>query len=709
MACQASHHIRRSLAIISILVFVACFSSPLIAAPPLVDLLPMPIPNSMEEIPKVVGEFPHAPIDSAGCWLLSLPFQYSTDQPSYDSSEANAFSFLISADMDWIPQNYCDRHAYFIFEHEPVPMRSLAVAYEGELIATEMRKWGATSAVGGELHRTKAGVGGTLEIFDRAGKSYFSKSYSPRDYFQLLGDMDLDVMHQVGFDPPATLAQYLREPRCQHLESIAAIGRAAFLPWGKMLDRFPPVLSNDPTFCEAYVWWAVIYGWTTNFTPEVEQQVVLAMSGRVSEQAVTEFFPQPGTDDQTIALYRKFVDRAAAIVGEDSLPIVTARLKLAAREDHIDPALMDRALALASRFPNQGILLGAIDGALLDSCDVDARRGGAIAWVDDNSRSWPGTGDKSPSLQETAFALNMLGRPDLACCALQQYTDRSDPTDQLRRKMDCLLQAMRPQDALDAYDAASITHDDKGTDAAALALVAAGLTNNRSEIDQISREWSVEFEKDGLAPVIDNFTNAAAGTPMTRHAFLRLDKVDHGLPAQSGILLSALADLASGTQLDRLYLYSLMDQHPSNRLIWAFVDAYIQRTGRPVTNVFYPGLAWMFPDDPWVKQAVERFKSHPPATQPAIRNLDKMLTLQESTLSDLEKLDAQGKLDSDAVYAAMSHDLYPLALAESVHHLLETNQQDAAHKLALRYHAVAQKYWSPDFREWATRLVQMSE
>jgi hypothetical protein len=56
----------------------------------------------------------------------------------------------------------------------------------------------------------------------------------------------------------------------------------------------------------------------------------------------------------------------------------------------------------------------------------------------------------------------------------------------------------------------------------------------------------------------------------------------------------------------------------------------------------------------------------------------------------------------------MPRDLYPLAMAEGVHHLLETNRHDAAQKLAQRYHAVVQKHWSPDLRGWATRLVQMS-
>ncbi|HTW93851.1 MAG TPA: hypothetical protein VMD30_03585 [Tepidisphaeraceae bacterium] len=130
---------------------------------------------------------------------MVLPFHYSDPGKIGNAYEAGAFSFFISNDLDWGQGSYCQRHAYFIFHRDPLPMKYLAGTYDPTLIAAEIRGWRATNAVGGTLTKTAAGYTGNLVIYDKTGAVCFSKSYDkPRAYFDMLGDMDADAIGYFG-------------------------------------------------------------------------------------------------------------------------------------------------------------------------------------------------------------------------------------------------------------------------------------------------------------------------------------------------------------------------------------------------------------------------------------------------------------------------------------------------------------------------------
>jgi len=154
-----------------------------------------------------------------------LHFGIQAPTPKGDANEALALDALISNDLDWAPGSHCARHAYFVFKNVRAMRYSrFATGYSAETISSLIKQCAATHAVGGKLVRTPAGYTGTLEIYSE--RSPFQKTYdSPRSYFDLLGDMDVDAMSFLDVAPSQELANYLRKSRCGHPESIADLGQ----------------------------------------------------------------------------------------------------------------------------------------------------------------------------------------------------------------------------------------------------------------------------------------------------------------------------------------------------------------------------------------------------------------------------------------------------------------------------------------------------
>jgi hypothetical protein len=185
---------------------------------------------SLDDLAKQFPEFQHKPFDQSGFNALVLPFHYSDPAGIGNANEAGAMSFVISYDLDWARTCYCNRHAYFVFHRDPTLMEELATRYDSSVIAAAISGWRATHALGGTLVKSADGYGGTLQIFDRSGSICFTKTYdSPRPFFDLLGDMDVDAMTYFGSAPSNALSKYLHQRRCSD-QSLVDLGSAEFMP-----------------------------------------------------------------------------------------------------------------------------------------------------------------------------------------------------------------------------------------------------------------------------------------------------------------------------------------------------------------------------------------------------------------------------------------------------------------------------------------------
>jgi hypothetical protein len=79
---------------------------------------PLPIPRiTLAQLAAQYPAFKHEAFESSGFNAMVMPFHYTdqTTQGVGDSAEANAFSFLLSNDLDWSPSCYCARHSYFVY------------------------------------------------------------------------------------------------------------------------------------------------------------------------------------------------------------------------------------------------------------------------------------------------------------------------------------------------------------------------------------------------------------------------------------------------------------------------------------------------------------------------------------------------------------------------------------------------------------------
>ena len=144
------------LAAVGMLAMVVTGVAPLAAQPMrpfrLSRIAPLPLPrHPLARAEKDFPFFKHQPIATSGFNALFLPFHHAFRQPSHGFNQAQAFAFLFSMDLDWAPGNYCNRHAYFLYNRSGANMVRLLRHYSKSAIARYFPGWSASVAVGGHI------------------------------------------------------------------------------------------------------------------------------------------------------------------------------------------------------------------------------------------------------------------------------------------------------------------------------------------------------------------------------------------------------------------------------------------------------------------------------------------------------------------------------------------------------------------------------
>lgn len=681
------------------------------------DLLPnfdpLLIPDSLDGLSKFLPEFHHEPYESAGFFPLALPFRYEDPAGLGDRSEADALAFLINQDLDWGPGNYSARHAYFVFAWSAKEMWPLRKTYSAPAIAQLVKFWTATHAVGGVLRRTAAGCSGTLEIYDGNGQVVFTKDYAdPRDYFKLLGDMDVDALTFFCRKPPsAALADFLHQSRCQHPESIIKLGLQAFHSRHESLPKYVEILDEDPTFSEVRSWWANQNAWTNGDLSEPQREKVMALKNRLVPMALDDFEPERCRDQALVQSFKECVKAAFELAGNDSSIAVTARLDAIEGSGEYDRLLIHHALKMAEENPNDGQLMLPLTQVLLANSDgpLDAPLAASLAWTHEKSFYMPGVGDQRGALLQLAEALEFCGRPDYAITALRMSKEKSLLLNS--HLMLDLIEAGHWQEAADVYKAAGqIPHDQAGTNLAILALFADVLLDDQKGTNQLRQDWSNEFDGEGISEAVQAYLDARQMKDFSISYTVVLKA--HSQGAQLAVLMfGALSDIAAHRQeffSDVMSYISLSD--PSARILWPLIEAY-SREGSPFAlGGVYATFAWMYPDDPWAAKTLSDWVHHKRRTRPdSPISLPDAYAKYSKLLAKYDPVEVPVWHKHNAGVITNDSSLRAFAFAETIHELLKNGDGDKARELALRYQNLAVQSGIPGLRVWAARLVREAE
>ncbi len=681
--------------------------------PPVVPALP-PLPRvhlTADSVGRMFPAFHHAPVESAGFNPLALPFRYADPDGVGDPAEANALAFLLSDALDWGPGNYSSRHAYFVFDRARPLMAKLVHGYQSEIIASAIDDWSATHAVGGQLTRTKAGCTGTLEIFDRAGGLEFQRQYvEPRPYFTLLGDMAVAALAHFGPAPSVELAALLHEPRCRHPESIVRLGLAAFQPSRaeSTFGLYAQILQDDPAFAEVRYWWANQRAWEIDDDPDRAREVGRSLHDRLTPSALATFDPGHCRDAALAAEYPAWLDHAERLAGPDAPLVLQGRLNADLQAQRFDPDLCRRALATASRLPNGRNLTDALAHVLSNNPagPNDADLSASLFADGISCRFLDAVGDWHWQWTGIGFAMEQLGRPNIAAAAFEAAGPADDGSGMALRES-ILCNAGRFADAVKLFMASGVMpHDQVGVEAARWAAVAAATTRDGAALARIRHEFGDLFGQDGFDAVLDAYLSVTRGVAVNPALLLPR----RGLQVTPPLLVLA-------TQVDRSVehgqfqgpCWSLVNLQPGGRLNWVLYDQYERQA--PTNQYgpdFYDALAWLYPDDPWVRSAVTDYRAR--AGKLKRLAIDLQVWVISSELADYapDEWPIAVPTRQPEAQRHVLKDAGPWVTAACVHRLLDRGRPEDAHTMALRFRHLAVDLQNNSIGAFASRLVRLT-
>ncbi len=580
------------------------------------DTLPSP---TMEEIVAAWPYFPHAPYAQAGFNHLTLPFRTDTNAP-HAREEARAFAFLLSNALDWVPGNYCARHAYFVFKRARPEMLALEQAYDGQMLARQVQRWRATHAIGGEIRKAPGGYVGQLQIFDKAGQLSLTQAYTePRSYFDLLGDMCDACSRHVGHEPTPALSAHFRLPRCTKAESLWDLGAAAFQEerTAEEFQCYRPILERDPQFAEVRYWIANQSYWQNNDWARYQQEKEKCLGAYLTEAVLSDY----EVTRANVATYARFVDAAQALVGSNAPGVVEWRIRAASDRGDIPPELLVRGLATAARYPNANGLLGLLGNLMYGPPHggADADLAVALALTQLGSPYLRGSSDQDRRIVgKLSQALTALGREDIATAFAhanaKAYLEDGD-VEHGRTSLTQLAAACRSMRQFETAIRVCLTAVStmKGSgqdiqDALLQAAVCAAFVGDTGTFDTLDGRIRTLTNDSFKRYLLDGYRQLLAGKPVD-FGQLRCCLTADPLCRREAAILLAEADLARGTTNECGHVVALLARCPNDRELWVLFDAYDRKHPRREAGLFYESLAWLHPESAWVAQAVKDYRA----------------------------------------------------------------------------------------------------
>jgi tetratricopeptide (TPR) repeat protein len=632
------------------------------SAPPI-----QPAQYETTELEKIFPQFQHQPFDQAGFDEVMLPFSYSDPNHLGNANEAMAFDALMSNDLDWSPGCYCARHAYFVFKRDRNRMQALRQGYTPELIATVIDYWKATHAIGGELVRVGDGYEGTLQIFDADGKQVFTRKYDqPHSFWDLLGAMDVDAMTFLDVAPSEEMAAYLREPRCEHPQSLIDLGSAAFMEEksSEEFDTYEKILKSDPSFSMVRYWYANQKHWHDGDLRDYAQQNGLALSSRVEPSALAEFNPRYCPDADLAAQFPNWLSSAARLASENSAIVIQCRLWHDCYGSETSDAIVERGLKVAAKYPNADNLVSEL--ALKSN---DAWMSASLLTSTLLNHYMPGYVDDAAIQRNLAFYCSAVGREDIAMEMLSKGGPQQ-PQDNFYDLLESLTRAGRYSEAADMYQLLGPKFNPTLSKwMAPYAAFAAAVAGRKRLLDQILTDQHDVLAAEDLDKVFQAYRDTMDGKKVDTQQYLLLHRsLDFSL--EWNMLLVAYGDANQGVSRNHRLLTECSFEWPIDRLIWIAQDDYQRRDPSFDAAAFYDYLGWMFGDDPWVAKAVADFHQRGGTEKP----IDSAMLR-----ADLEQGIHDGPYRTELGNLDWNHVLTSWRIAACVHQLLiQHKTQDAA-------------------------------
>ena len=556
-----------------------------------------------EQLPKIFPAFQHRPFETAGFNEVMLPFSYSDPEHLGNPSEAMALAALISGDLDWSPGCYCARHAYFVFKRDPEHIQPLLQGYDPARVAALINQWQATHAVGGQLIRTRDGYKGKLQIFDAKGAVILARQCdTARTYWDLLSDMDAAAMTAMDIKPPESLIEYLRQPRCRHFESVAKLGSAAFMDERspEEFGLYQKILEDDPGFSMVRHWYANQKHWNDGDDGYWEAQNGQALTSRIEIASLEEFTSAKCPDASLVARLPEWLDEADAIAGGDQAKVLCCRFRNGVFGKRTEAQVFASALQVAAKYPNTSHEL-LVE---LGNRSQDRLLGASLLTASLFDHWQSPIGGKAYELYSLAFVCDLIARDDVT----QELISMLGPQ-QARPHLDLLLQSLcragHYTQAADLYPLVDFNLSTPGAreQMAPYAFFAAFITENSQLLDRVYREQGDVLARMRLTDVFQTYIDATRqkiGTINFADSF-----VDYA--GMWNLFLVANSEAYHGKSHYHHLMTEAMFHWPMNRLVWIVQDNYQRRDPSADAGAFYKYLEMFYPDDPWVKSAVNDF------------------------------------------------------------------------------------------------------
>jgi tetratricopeptide (TPR) repeat protein len=663
-----------------------------------------------------------APYTQGGFAHLLLPFNYEGQEGVGGKEMAYAFSFLLSNALDWAPDCYCARHAYFVFKRDPEAMQSAGKSLQKRLVRTAAKDWHVTHVVGGTLIRHgDDAFGARVVVFDRDGNKVFEHEYTtPKAYFDLVGDCACDILAFLGAKPNAALAAHLRKKRCEHFESIVDLGRAAFAEerTPEEFAIYDKILKRDPGFAEVRYWSSNQRNWADKNFHDYPDQEAIALDNYLMEAPLADFDPASCRNQVLAAHHDAWVDLAAKLVGEDATPVVDMRLVQIRNGAYkcLTHAMLQAANDAVCRNPCRFALHSSLEEAYRhhDIGVNDTAFGISISLTTVGIPSLANPHACENALLHTAYALGDLGHYTESVAILDRIAlpsldgeESGVAASMAGLYADALFNAGKFDKAAEiAYLTVEKQSDEWSRTRAWVYAGVAGRTDIAEHLQRTKPPTpnGVPFN-DGGAGCYDQIISIRTGTfhwPPTsaNHYASTIWMNESGVAA---IITPAELDFARGTTFTRSTLHELFWRMPNNRVLWILLDAYDRQHPSEDMPAVYEMLAWLHNDDPWVRQAVQVAELRHPNAVISVETAEKTLAAIRLYPWPIVPADIRDVQAAPNFFALTPPELVTCA----VKRMVEKKEYAAASQLCLRAIAVATAIKQPGLQNHFNYLYHL--
>ncbi len=670
--------------------------------------------GSPAEIAKRFSDFVIDPSKGIDVNPFVLPFRYESTGGQGDPNEALAFSFLLSNVLDWIPGNYCARHAYFVFKSDKKGLKDISNWYNKEDIAFRVSHWQATHAVGGTLVASVKGFSGTLEIYEASGEIALTKDFkAPREYFDLLGDMAAEAMRHFDFQPTEALITHIKTKRASQ-ESLLELGQAAHteLRGYDTFQLYGSILARDPDFSEVRYWYANQKNWADGNNKRKHDRIFQSLKSYLVPSALAEFNPNRIESPTVKEDYLHWLDEYDRLVGSDSPEALRFRIWFLMSDDKPVPdSLVKRAIASLRKYPNSywlAVRIGRVyfkrespDYDKAVACFATALASNYLTGSYDNSTPW----NLACSLSELGHNAPAASMFRQAISMAKKGREHEDTLELTRGLAFVLMQMGRYDEAIKyqrkyfkAMDADSAKRNRILTQAGTSAALAGRL----DILDQILQGRSAEVASTGMKPLLEAYRRAAAGEKVDARKLWQTARKGLGFWQRRALmaLCCQLTLMRSDGEDFRRKADELVFVQPMRREWWIILDAYDRLSPRPSSAGFYDALEWLQGEDTWVVDAAADFRKR--VTSPELMSYEQA----DKLLSEFEQVASAG--DEDVTLEAawsLLHKTPVLSFTAICRQLCDKGRFDEAEELAVRYAALGKAAQSVDIVTHATRTL----